>query len=133
MHRWKTADPKYYRHLKDEIARLKSNMTECEKILWQELKSKKLGVKFRRQHMVGQFIPDFVCLSIKLIIEVDGEIHKIKKEYDEGRTYQLEELGYKVIRFTNEEIKNNLGKVMEKIKKEIGSLTTKNFQNESQN
>jgi very-short-patch-repair endonuclease len=119
MYRWNTADAKYYKELKAEIIRLKNEMTAAETILWTELKSKKLGIKFRRQHMVVKYIADFISLPINLIIEVDGKIHKTQKEYDEGRTFELEELGYKVIRFSNEEVLNNISEVIKKIKEEI--------------
>ncbi|MBN3034433.1 MAG: endonuclease domain-containing protein [Bacteroidales bacterium] len=123
---WNTANPKYYINLKEDINRLRSEMTEAEQVLWRELKTKKLGVKFRRHHMVDRFIPDFVSLPIKLIIEIDGPIHKYRKQYDERRTYELNELGYKVIRFRNEEIMNRLPDVLEEIKKEIEKQKGKN-------
>lgn len=98
-------------------------MTEAEKILWGRLKGKQLGVKFRRQHVIESFIPDFVALSIKLIIEVDGKIHLKKKEEDKERTNYLEMSGYTVIRFTNEEVKNYIDWVLAEIKNKINLLT----------
>ena len=71
---WKTADPTVYPHLKEDRKRLLKNMTSAEKVLWEYLKSNKLGVRFRRQHVIANFIPDFVALSCRLIIELDGEI-----------------------------------------------------------
>jgi len=116
---WKTADPSVYPHLKNDRKRLLKNMTPAETVLWEYLKSNKLGVRFRRQHVIANFIPDFVALSCKLIIEVDGEIHDFQKEYDEDRTYLLNERGFRVIRFKNEEVLNNIEKVIEKIKENL--------------
>ena len=116
---WKTADPSVYPHLKNDRKRLLKNMTPAETVLWEYLKSGKLGVRFRRQHVIANFIPDFVALSCKLIIEVDGEIHDFQKEYDEDRTFLLEERGFRVIRFKNEEVLNNIEKVIEKIKENL--------------
>jgi very-short-patch-repair endonuclease len=83
--------------------RLRKKSTPAEKHLWQVLKGRQLaGLKFRRQHPVGRFILDFYCADYKLVIEVDGEIHKSQVEYDAARTAQLETHGYKVLRFSNE-------------------------------
>ena len=76
--RWLTANKDFYRNYKYERERLKENMTAAEIKLWEHLRNKKLGVKFRRQHVIDIYILDFVALFIKLIIEVDGGIH-IKK------------------------------------------------------
>lgn len=127
MPHWNTANAKYYNELKTEVKRLKAEMTFAETLLWKELQSKKVGVKFRRQHMIDKFIPDFVSLPIKLIIEVDGGIHKLQKNYDEYRTLELELLGYKVIRFTNEEVFTNVAGVVSRIKEVICNLTPPNL------
>ena len=95
---------------------LRENATEAENLLWENLKGKGTGYKFRRQHVIDQFIVDFVCISKKLIVEVDGKIHESQKEYDEGRTTMLEQLGFTVIRFTNEEVIANVIQVVSKIK-----------------
>jgi very-short-patch-repair endonuclease len=97
---------------------LRRSMTEAEEILWKHLRNSKLhGLKFRRQHPVDIFIADFYCHQKKLIIELDGNIHDIleQKEYDEGRTFILEEKGFKILRFKNEEIINDLENVLERI------------------
>ena len=97
---------------------LRRSMTEAEKILWKHLRNSKLhGLKFRRQHPVDIFIADFYCHQKKLIIELDGNIHDIleQKEYDEGRTFKLEEKGFKILRFKNEEIINDLENVLDRI------------------
>ena len=99
---------------------LRKNMTESEEILWEQLKGKKLlGLRFRPQHPIDIFIADFYCHPVKLIIEVDGGIHKSRdqKEYDIGRTAELNYWEIKVIRFTNEEIENKINEVIKEIEK----------------
>ena len=90
-------------------------------MLWRVLKGKRFGVKFTRQHIIYDFIVDFVCLSKKLIIEVDGPYHcsREQTEKDECRTRILEELGFRVIRFTNEEVLKDTFSVIEKINEQI--------------
>jgi very-short-patch-repair endonuclease len=105
-------------HIFEKAKALRNNMTEAELLLWEQLKGKKmLGLRFRPQHPIDIFIADFYCHPIKLVIEVDGEIHmsKEQKEYDIGRTGELNYWGIEVIRFTNEEIENNIKKVIETI------------------
>lgn len=116
---WNTANSFTYPILKDKRKVMRDNMTPAEERLWEEIKSKKLGVKFRRQHVIGNYIPDFVALSCKLIIEVDGEIHKYQKDADEQRTFELNQKGYKVIRFTTEEVMQDIKHVLEKITNQI--------------
>ena len=89
-------------------------MTDAEKMLWQKIRNKKLGYKFRRQHPLNKFIADFYCHEIKLVIEVDGEIHEKpeRQDYDIGRTKELENLGIKVIRYKNEDIVKNIDVVI---------------------
>ena len=99
---------------------LRNNPTPEEDILWQSLRSSKSGFKFRRQHSIGNFIVDFYCPAKKLIIEIDGGQHLDKKEYDKERSNYLESLGFKVIRFWNEEVNKEMDSVIEKIKKELG-------------
>ncbi|MCF6348717.1 MAG: class I tRNA ligase family protein [Flavobacteriaceae bacterium] len=109
-------------HLLIEKAQeMRSNPTPAEDALWQSLKSKNLDVKFRRQHLIDDFIVDFVCLSKKLIIEVDGKVHDSQQEQDQQRTDILNKLGYKVIRFKNEEVIGNIDTVVSTIKKELES------------
>ena len=119
---WLTANKDFYPNIKSIRDDLKKEMTKAERILWENLRSKKLGVKFRRQHIVDCYIPDFVSLSIKLIIEVDGKIHLKLKNRDIERTRHLERLGYVIIRFTNEEIEGDLDKVLRIIKMNIEKL-----------
>jgi very-short-patch-repair endonuclease len=97
--------------------RLRKNLTPAEARLWQALRNKQLeGLKFRCQHPVGNFILDFYCAGCKLVVEVDGEIHDQQIEYDEERTSKLAEYGYRVLRFSNEQVLNNLTEVLSEIK-----------------
>ncbi|WP_372950033.1 endonuclease domain-containing protein [Mariniphaga sp.] len=107
-------------HIFEKAKMLRKNMTQAELKLWAKLKGKKmLGLRFRPQHPIDIFIADFYCHPLKLILEVDGGIHKSKeqKEYDIGREGELENWGMKVIRFTNEEIENEIDLVMKEIKR----------------
>ena len=95
--------------------------TEAESILWNLLRGKQLGVRFRRQHPVEGYIPDFICLPCKLIIEVDGGYHYLEGQpiSDEERTVYLEAKGYHVLRFTNEEVIAAPEKILSLIKDEL--------------
>jgi leucyl-tRNA synthetase len=107
-------------HLLLERAKeMRNNPTEAEKVLWLNLKSKALGYKFRQQHLIDDFIVDFVCLSRKLVIEVDGGIHDNQLEADAERSEILIEKGFKVIRFNNNEILNNIDSVLNIINHEL--------------
>ncbi len=99
---------------------LRHNMTEQEVILWSVLKNNNWGYKFRRQHSIDRFVADFFCPKKRLIIELDGSQHLDNKEYDDERTDYFESLGIRVIRFWNNEVKNNLNGVMIKIVDELG-------------
>ena len=130
---YQTADPVLYRHLKDFAIRQKQNPTEAEKILWQLLKGKKLeSYKFRRQHIILQFIADFVCLSKKLVVELDGGIHDLpeSKINDQRRTEILKEKGYTVIRFSNDEVLQDTDNVLNKITDALNHLPTADSSNE---
>ena len=107
-------------HLLLERAKeMRANPTQAEAALWSQLRNKNLESKFRQQHLIADYIVDFVCLSKKLIIEVDGKIHDSQIEEDAKRTEILENNGYKVIRFKNEEVLGNIDHVLEKIIKEL--------------
>ncbi|MCH7524902.1 MAG: class I tRNA ligase family protein, partial [Bacteroidetes bacterium] len=114
-----TGNPNNAYLLLERAKEMRANPTQAEAILWQQLKSKKLDIKFRQQHLIEDFIVDFVCLSKQLIIEVDGKIHDSQKDEDEQRTEILESKGYKVIRFTNEEVLEDIDVVVSKIQKEL--------------
>ncbi|HOZ89671.1 MAG TPA: DUF559 domain-containing protein [Bacteroidia bacterium] len=95
---------------------LRANMTQSEKLLWSHLKENKLGVRFKPQHPIDIFIADFYCHELKLVIEIDGEIHEKQKEYDAGRTSELQHYDIEVMRFTNAEVMQSIDKVLEQIK-----------------
>jgi cyclase len=105
----------------DFAKKLRNNVTNEEMILWGILKEKFPNLKFRRQHPISNYIVDLYCHSEKLIIEIDGGIHNLQvvKSNDETRQKGLEELGLKVIRFTNEEVKNKMDFVVQEIEKNI--------------
>ena len=106
---------KYNKRLKPVAYQLRSSMTKAEACLWKYgLRSKKLGVTFRRQRPVGRYIVDFVCLELKIIIEVDGESHNHPEIYDNDiiRQKYLENLGFMVFRFTDEEVLKSINGVM---------------------
>ena len=102
----------------DRAKALRNNMTHAEQVIWEMLKAKQMfGLKFRPQHPMHLFIADFYCHSLKLVIEIDGDIHKSieQKEYDLNREAELKYWDIKVVRFTNEEVENNTGLVKTKI------------------
>jgi len=108
--------------LLEKAKEMRANPTPAEAILWKSLKGKKLKSKFRQQHLINDFIVDFVCLSKKLIIEVDGKIHDYQLEKDEARTLELEQKsGFKVIRFKNEEVIGDIDAVLSKIDSELSN------------
>lgn len=111
----------------------RKNPTEAENLLWQELRNRKLnGEKFRRQHPIDQFIVDFVCLDKKLIIEVDGSVHDKTKQEDQDRTNILEQKkGFKVIRFSNDEVLNNTESVLELIKSSLSTRQSLKYSNDA--
>jgi very-short-patch-repair endonuclease len=95
---------------------LRREMTPAEKILWKKIKANKLnGLHFRRQQVVHGYYPDFYCHQHELIVEVDGDIHEFQQEYDVEREEYLKSLGFRIIRFTNEEIQKDLKGVLQKI------------------
>ena len=94
------------------------NLTNAEKILWNALRNGKLnGLKFKRQHSIGNYVVDFYCYKLRLIIELDGGVHLIEyqKEKDHYRDQNLQAMNYTIQRYKNEEIENYLDKVLEKI------------------
>ena len=91
--------------MKDRARALRKNLTDAEKLLWRRLRNRQLaGWKFRRQHPVGPFIVDFVCLEKKLVIEVDGGQHSTNLKEDIKRSNYLKNKGYRVLRFWNNEV-----------------------------
>ena len=112
-----TANPYTYHLIREIRDTLKQTPTNEEESLWKFLKNNKTGYHIRRQHIIDIYITDFVCLSKNLIIEIDGKIHLNQKEQDQIRTLRLNDLGFDVIRFTNEEVNLNSEMVAQKIKR----------------
>ena len=113
-----TADPMMYGKLKERAEEMRKNPTEAESVLWNALRDNGLGVKFRQQHIIEDFIVDFYCNEYKVTVEIDGKYHDRpeQKKSDEERTARLNELGYTELRFTNEEVFHDLDNVLKKIK-----------------
>jgi very-short-patch-repair endonuclease len=95
-----------------KAGRLRREPTPAEAKLWSRIRNAQLGVTFRRQHAIGNYILDFCSPKAKLIIELDGSQHLEQQEYDEERSKYLTSLGYKVIRFWNHEIMDNMDGVL---------------------
>ncbi|WP_421868941.1 leucine--tRNA ligase [Marinoscillum sp.] len=115
---WKTGNPKMAKTLIEYARNNRKNPTDQEDALWQKLRNKQLGYKVRRQHPIDDFIVDFVFLREKLIIEVDGGYHDTEeqKEFDAARKELLEYLGFEVMVIRNEEVDENIEKVIHRIK-----------------
>jgi very-short-patch-repair endonuclease len=93
---------------------LRKNQTDAERLLWKHLRNRQLlSFKFRRQVPIGPYIVDFVCLSLKLIIEVDGSQHMSNVNYDNSRTLHLENHGFHVVRFWNNTVLTEIDSVLE--------------------
>ena len=120
-----------------ELAKsLRNTMTYHERLVWEKLKGKQIcGLRFRRQHPIRFFIVDFYCHEAMLVVEVDGEIHYDRIDYDDGRSAEMEKFGIKVIRFANFEVENNIDKVIksietivkERIKRPLGRFRSKKY------
>ncbi|WP_084554974.1 endonuclease domain-containing protein [[Phormidium ambiguum] IAM M-71] len=112
--------PELWQKLKSLGRQMRCEPTPAEEKLWQKLRNKQLlGFKFRRQHSIDRFIVDFYCGQANLIIEIDGLIHQYTQIEDAIRQEFLESLGFRVIRFRNEEVLNSVEGVLEKI---VGEL-----------
>ncbi|GAA3967090.1 DNA helicase RecQ [Hymenobacter antarcticus] len=115
------------KHLKEYARQNRRQPTEAEDRLWQSLRNTKLGVRFRRQHAIEGYIVDFFCTRAFLTIELDGEIHLTPEqaEYDTGRTFTLTELGYRELRFTNQQVLHHLDEVLATIQQHLIQNTSK--------
>jgi len=119
-----TGDKKIWNILKAYGRDNRKAPTEAEDVMWQALRNRQLGGhKFRRQHPIGMFIADFVCISAKLVVEIDGEYHQSpgQIEYDEARTAYLNEAGFRVVRFTNQQVLVGLDGVLSALHAELAS------------
>ena len=114
--------------------RLRRNMTITERMVWEKVSNKQLGVRIRRQHPIWKFIADFYCHEVKLVIEIDGGIHlrSENKEYDISRDIILKEFQIEILRFTNDEVMKDTSLVIEKIKSTIEKLKQRGVQESNQ-
>ena len=118
---FETSAPDRYELLKNFAKENRRKMTESESVLWEALRRLHCGYHFRRQHPIGDYIADFICLKKKLVVEVDGGFHNnpMQQQNDQMRTDYLERKGYTVIRFKNEEISDDLHEVIMRIKEQL--------------
>ena len=126
---YETADCANYDLLNTYADYNKQHPTEAERIMWDLLKTKSIdGHKFRRQHIIKDYIVDFVCLYRKLVIEIDGQYHLEDKQIvkDTSRTEDLSNSGFTIIRFTNEEVIGNTAEVIKNIKKSLMEIIPSN-------
>ena len=99
---------------------MRRNPTQTEELLWERLRAGKiLGYRFRRQHAIGRYIVDFYCARARLIVEVDGPIHDARQEEDAIRDAFLKNRGFRVLRFTNDEVNGNMDCVLQRIKEAL--------------
>ncbi|MBP3775533.1 MAG: DNA2/NAM7 family helicase [Prevotella sp.] len=122
--RFQYANPDIYSILKENARKNRKEPTDAENLLWQILRNNGIGFKFRRQHAIGDYIVDFISIEHLLIIEIDGKYHEDEKqqEKDRIRSELLQNKGYKILRFTNEEVINNTPNVLRTILSATPSL-----------
>ena len=125
---YQTAAPSMWDSLKTNAKENRKNPTEAENVLWQQLKGENLGAKFRRQHAIGFYIADFVCLEKMLVIEVDGKYHEHQIVDDQLRANDIINEGFEIIRFTNDEVLFDIDEVIKKIKAQLESSSRKTTQ-----
>jgi len=107
-------------YLKQRSRDLRKNLTDAEQKLWQKLRKKQInGNKFRRQFVLGNYIVDFICLDKRLIIEIDGGQHMENANYDLKRDEWLKSQNFKVLRFWNNQVLNEIDSVLEVIVKNL--------------
>ena len=108
---------------KVELSRkLRKSMTKAETHFWNAVRNKKLfGLKFRRQQIIAGFVVDFYCNSIRLCVEIDGDVHNLaeQKEYDEEKDKKIKYHDLRMLRLTNDEVLNDFEKVIQKIREFI--------------
>jgi len=130
--RYMTGDSQTAKNLLVNAKEMRKEPTFAEAMLWDAVRNKKLEGKFRRQHLIGNYIVDFVCLESRLVIEVDGDYHNTLEqiELDAERTLELEQkYRFKIIRFTNEEVKRDIDTVLSKILTELNNRKPKDTTN----
>ena len=116
--KWMTADPIEYGLLKENAKSNRKNMTEAESAFWSLIKGNALGERCLRQHIIGDYIVDFLFRRSKLVVEIDGEYHESQAqiERDFNRTEEIERMGFHVLRFTNKQVLYNIEEVLEIIR-----------------
>jgi very-short-patch-repair endonuclease len=107
------------RVIKDAARRLRREQTPSEDLLWECLRDRRLGHKFRRQQVIGRFVADFLCKEKRLVIELDGGVHLTQRERDAERDRYLKEYGYEVVRFRNEEVTGDINAVLDTIAEKL--------------
>ena len=103
----------------------RQKQTKPEKLLWNRIRNRQLkGYKFRRQHPISNFIADFYCHERLLAIEIDGNYHNQaeQSDYDSGRTFEINELGIRILRFTNQEVEQDIERVLKVVKKFLSNF-----------
>lgn len=117
----------YNQNLKENARKLRNNATLAEVVLWDKVLKRKqlMGYQFLRQRPIKNYIVDFFCKELKLIIEVDGEIHRFQKKKDNEREEDLKDSGYNIIRFKNREVLDNLYNVQKTLEYLIDDLKSK--------
>lgn len=120
-----TADPTEYGLLKENAKANRKSMTEAESVFWSLVKGSALGQRCLRQHVIGDYIVDFLFRRSKVVVEIDGGYHFTAEQQkdDAQRTEWLENKGYKVIRFTNKQVLFETDKVIEELKKSLDPLS----------
>lgn len=109
--------------LKPRRRQLRQDSTEVEQILWNEIRNRNLGHKFIRQYSIDRYVMDFYCPKARLGIEIEGGIHKTRKIYDSYRERYINAFWINILKFTNDEVENNLSEVIEKIKLRLNPLS----------
>jgi len=118
---YETANAVNYKLLKQFSIENRKDSTGAEDVMWSMLRRNALGVYFRRQHIIGDYIADFVCLTHRLVIEIDGLYHNsaVQATDDAERSNRLGNYGYTVLRFTNNDVLRNRAKVISTIKERL--------------
>jgi very-short-patch-repair endonuclease len=106
--------------LQERAWQMRENPTPAEKALWERIRRNALGQKFRPQHVIDRYIVDFFCFSARLVVEIDGPIHEGQLEDDRNRDAVLQNLGYRVIRYTNNQVLSEIDEVLENLVTHLG-------------
>jgi very-short-patch-repair endonuclease len=107
---------------------LRKALTPAEETLWSHLRDRRfLGLKFRRQAPIGPYVADFLCHEMRLVLELDGSVHREPAQisHDQNRDANLRALGYRVLRYTNEQLQNDLDSILEAIRRLDHTRTAK--------